>query len=662
MKWFELSLVPSLLMFILGVHFAYQTELFFKGIDLLIGLGIFVFYLLTSSIEWPPLTCSLFFFVFGIFTGQIDQQLPQDHYTNAIDIKHDSTFYIELVERLRPNNFYHRFYAEVNSINHKKSSGRVVLLLSKKGTKNFLKLGDQLNVVGQIQPIKSPLNPFDFNYKEYLYSQKIYHQLVIDNHQITNRVKTKKLVLSIKGFLLHKIDFSQLNPATKNIIKTMLLGEKNSLERSQIDQYAKAGIVHLFAISGLHVGLLLFFFQRLLYPLKALPNGSFWQMTGILILLWSYAFLAGASASIIRSVTLFSAYQIGVSGQRRLPTAYLVMLSMGVLLFFYPRYLLQLGFQMSYLAVFGILFLQPLLRLNFTFRPLQWFWNLTTVSVSAQIAVMPLSIYHFHQFPGLFFLSNWVVLPFVGLFLYTSLLCIVFLVIHPLPALIVKLMDSVVIKMNQFVVWVSEKEDYLWTNLSLSEVGVLLLYLSLVFLLLLSYQKRLIWFALGGVCFINFYFHEKNNAIDHQLWIAHRYGETLLIEKNNRHVNVYSSDSLPQNHKTVANYVEHLPHKLWSYKKLQNVYAINQTVLYVVDGDWILGCTDQKKAILLLSHNPKINLDRVLKDKKPQLVIIDGSNTPYHVKRWKKTLLKKGIPFHITSEQGAYKFILENEK
>ena len=325
--------------------------------------------------------------------------MPQDHYTNAIDIKHNSTFYIELVERLRPNNLYHRFYAEVNSINHKKSSGRVVLLLSKKGTKNFLKLGDQLNVVGQIQPIKSPLNPFDFNYKEYLYSQKIYHQLVIDNHQITNRVKTKKLVLSIKGFLLHKIDFSPLNPATKNIIKTMLLGEKNSLERSQIDQYAKAGIVHLFAISGLHVGLLLLFFQRLLYPLKALPNGSFWQMTGILILLWSYAFLAGASASIIRSVTLFSAYQIGVSGQRRLPTTYLVILSMGVLLFFNPRYLLQLGFQMSYLAVFGILFLQPLLRLNFTFRPLQWFWNLTTVSVSAQIAVMPLSIYHFHQFP-----------------------------------------------------------------------------------------------------------------------------------------------------------------------------------------------------------------------------------------------------------------------
>ena len=151
------------------------------------------------------------------------------------------------------------------------------------------------------------------------------------------------------------------------------------------------------------------------------------RLIGVLALLWCYAFFVGASASVLRSVTLFSAYHIGMQSQRKTPTAYLVLLSMAILLFFQPRFILQLGFQMSYLAVFGILFLHPLMQLKFRYKALQWFWNLTTVSLAAQIAVAPISIYHFQQFPGLFLLSNWAILTFIGFFLYFGLGCIVWM-------------------------------------------------------------------------------------------------------------------------------------------------------------------------------------------------------------------------------------------
>lgn len=181
---------------------------------------------------------------------------------------------------------------------------------------------------------------------------------------------------------MKKLDQSRLKPKTIEILKTVLLGERSSLDHSTRDEFAKAGVVHLFAISGLHIGLLMLFFQTLFKSLSVLPKGKLWQNNG-----------------------------------RKLPTTYLVLLSMGILLFLRPSFILQLGFQMSYLAVFGILFLSPLLQINFKWKAMQWFWQLTIVSLSAQIAVAPLSIFHFNQFPLLLLLSNWVILPFMGVVL-----------------------------------------------------------------------------------------------------------------------------------------------------------------------------------------------------------------------------------------------------
>ena len=99
--------------------------------------------------------------------------------------------------------------------------------------------------------------------------------------------------------------------------------------------------MHLFAISGLHIGLLMLFFQAIFYPFRRLPRGRLWQNIGVLACLWAYAFLVGGTASVIRAVTLFSAYQIGQNSGRKLPTAYLVLLSMGILLFFEPSFIQQ---------------------------------------------------------------------------------------------------------------------------------------------------------------------------------------------------------------------------------------------------------------------------------------------------------------------------------
>ena len=173
------------------------------------------------------------------------------------------------------------------------------------------------------------------------------------------------------------------------MLKALVLGDKTALDGDLREGFAHAGLAHLLAISGLHIGLLMLLFRFLLWPLQLLPKGKQMLSICVILLLWGYAFFVGASPSVLRAVTLFSAIQLGYAVQRKLPTSYLVLLSMVILLFVSPCLLLQLGFQLSYLAVFGILFLLPIFDLNIRFPPLRWFWRLTLVSIVAQIVVAP---------------------------------------------------------------------------------------------------------------------------------------------------------------------------------------------------------------------------------------------------------------------------------
>jgi competence protein ComEC len=191
-------------------------------------------------------------------------------------------------------------------------------------------------------------------------------------------------------------------------------------------------------------------FQWMLSPLKLIPKGPYLHLILTFLLLWGYAFMVGASASVVRSVTLFSAINIGMLSQKKLPTYYYVLLSLGILVFIKPRYILQLGFQMSYLAVFGILFIYPLINIRFKNRFLRYFWNLTALTLAAQLTVAPLSIYHFNQFPGLFLLSNWVLLPFISLFLSVGLGYMILSLISRPPDLITSLLNEVIALLNQF--------------------------------------------------------------------------------------------------------------------------------------------------------------------------------------------------------------------
>jgi competence protein ComEC len=120
--------------------------------------------------------------------------------------------------------------------------------------------------------------------------------------------------------------------------------------------------------------------------------------------LWGFAVLAGLSPSVVRSVTMFSFVALGMHLKRQTNIFHTLLVSMLLILLFEPSFLFDIGFQLSYLALFFILWLQPIFLK--WYKPdnqiVEYFWQLLTVSFAAQIGTLPLSLYYFHQFPGCF--------------------------------------------------------------------------------------------------------------------------------------------------------------------------------------------------------------------------------------------------------------------
>lgn len=658
-----LSLAPYLICFSLGVFFTYQEALSPLTIGLLVlGINFFIWHQFSLK-ALPFIYFSVCFFTLGIVRVKIDQKIPKNLYSIYTNSHEKDEFKFRITKVLRTSEFHYRFYAKVFSTNANACRGKILLVIDKSKIKQPY-VGEEYRFFGNLTPLQGPKNPFEFDYRHYLNQQGVYHQIKIREKEQLRCLKYNPTRFNqINAFLNEKISKSKLKPSTQITLKTMLLGQGEDMDKSTRQNFINAGIIHLFAISGLHIGLLMLMFQWILRPLQFLPYGRIGQSLGTLFLLWGYAFLIGASPSVLRSVTLFSSFQLSRLSYRKLPTLYLVLLSMAILLFIHPRFVLGLGFQMSYLAVFGILLLRPLMHLNLASKPLQWFWNLTTVCLAAQIAVTPLSIYHFHQFPTLFLLSNWIILPFVGAFLYLGFGSLFLLCLIDLPLLLVNLLDEIVEIFNQFVFWVSDQKTFLLLNLKLSLIQLFLCYGIIVGAILSFGNKKKIGYYFIGLAILGLQWTIQNpmEFYNTSVWVTHLKGKSLIVEKEGRNLIFHSNDSL-NNHPIVQNFRNSIHHQTWQIAPLKNIYSIGNQKLYVIDGAWIENENIIGSSIILLRENPKINLERFLLNHRPSLVIIDGSNTPYFINRWQKSLESLNQNHWITSHRGAYRFNRENEE
>ncbi|WP_119844513.1 ComEC/Rec2 family competence protein [Reichenbachiella sp. MSK19-1] len=295
-----------------------------------------------------------------------------------------------------------------------------IQLYVKKDTLNpsVFQYGDLITLQDSPFRISPPNNPHEFNYAEYMAIGKIYFQQFIATEDIILLKEHQANPLLGAVYRLRK-HFENLilsavpTPKEQGIALALLLGIKDQLDTDIKSAYAAVGAMHVLAVSGLHVGvihfILLFFFR----PIRSTTFKKYVLPVISITVLWAYALLTGFSPSILRAVTMFSLIILGQSMDRTVNIYNSISVSAFILLFFNPNQIFSVGFQLSYLAVIGIIYLYD--KIYQLWSPRLWIldkvWSLTAVSIAAQVATAPISIYYFNQFPNYFLGSNLVVIP-----------------------------------------------------------------------------------------------------------------------------------------------------------------------------------------------------------------------------------------------------------
>ena len=296
----------------------------------------------------------------------------------------------------------------------------------------------------------------------------IYHQVFLRDeiilvipqspNSITDYAETIREALNKR---LQKLPFKPIELA---FIKALLLGQRQDITADVYEDYAKAGAVHILAISGLHIGILLLILQFIMKPLLYFRHGKFVRLLLILCVLWSFAIIAGLSPSVVRAVMMFSMFAIVRGLKRTSNSLNTLAVSAFILLLVRPEFCFDVGFQLSYAAVASIIIVKPVLDKWWRIKHWigNWFLDLLKVSIAAQIGVLPLSLYYFHQFPGLFFVTNIVVIPCLIVILGLGILMLVLIGIHQPPDLLIQILSWFIQLMNWFVEWVASKEAFLF--------------------------------------------------------------------------------------------------------------------------------------------------------------------------------------------------------
>jgi competence protein ComEC len=226
--------------------------------------------------------------------------------------------------------------------------------------------------------------------------------------------------LRLRRILLNRLEKIVPDHSSYTVAAALMFGYKNELDKELRQSFANIGAGHVLAISGLHFSIIFGMIYFLLSFQGNSPRGRFIQQVTVLPLVWGFAFMTGFSPSVVRAALMLSLWGIGNLFFRKTFTLNTIAVAAFFMLLYNPLYLFDVGFQLSYLAVISIILVNPyLVRLYETRNPIiGYIWDLCCVSVSAQIGVLPVSIYYFHQIPLLFLLTNLCVVPLVTLLLF----------------------------------------------------------------------------------------------------------------------------------------------------------------------------------------------------------------------------------------------------
>jgi competence protein ComEC len=521
-RWIPYAMVRVTLFFVAGIGVAIRFPGIF-GVEWVIA-GT-VCYLILHRYSFGGAIGLIAIFLFGYTRTEIHTARNDPNHI----IHHTTSSYRVVVTR----------YAEEKANSWKVEAsvkglytGKVVLYLAKKDFPQPYSYGDILLIRGSPSLVKPPSNPGEFDLQRNLFFKNIYHQHYLRSGQV-------RLIGHEPGnlFISTAIDVrlwadKQLKTYVRGdreqaTASALVLGVTDGLDPDLLQAYASTGAMHVLAVSGLHVSIIYWIILLLGKPLEKLKPGKTLLAVVSVVLLWIYAFVTGWSPSVLRAVMMFTFVAMARPWKQSTNIYNTMAASAFCLLIYDPFFLMSLGFQLSYIAVFGIVFIHPHLYLLWEPKRRLWdeIWKVVSVSIAAQVATVPISLYYFHQFPNYFLIANLLVIPasFVVLVVGLAVLPLAFL---PVMASVVGfVLQWVIYLMNSIIVIIGSLPFAVIRNIYIDETQALLLAGINLSVLLCLLVKNIRWLWLSLLLTIAF------SVID---WIH----VTTVVRKN--HITIYN--------------------------------------------------------------------------------------------------------------------------
>lgn len=688
--WKQVPFLRLLLPLIAGMILSYffQIPIWFIILLTTASILIFTFYsFLSSSLKYAMrwlsgLAISVFFICIGYYDYHSnDVQHQKDWIGNNISA--DSIFYITIQEPLTEKTKSYKTMAAANFvfINHEweKTKGNIIVYFKKENGKPNVAYGATLIIRKSLQPITNSGNPGAFNYKQYCSFQHIYAQVFLDEHDYTILPEKEISFLQASIFSAQSNVLSVLKENIKDadaagIAEALLIGYRNDLDKDIVQAYSNTGVVHIIAISGLHIAMIYGLLLFVLKPFRKLKFMKWLQPIIILFVLWSFTFIAGAAPSILRSTVMFSFIIIGTSFNKRANIYNNLAASAFVILLFNPYSLWDVGFQLSYAAVLSIVLFQKNIShwIHFDNKLLYSIWQLNAVTIAAQILTLPVILFYFHQFPNFFLFTNLFAVPFSGLILYGELLLLLVSKLDIINEIVGDAVNACIELMNRFIANVNSIPFSSWENIQINSIQTIFLYLfiiSMAYWLIRKKKNGLMLSLSFMIPFLAIRCTDIINKNEQQKLIVYNVPQHCAIDLIDGTKYQFIGDDALKEDGFLRNF--HLKparilNRIMPTNTLANVHFENNIIYsaarnaVIVDKPIYPSPNMQKIKVgtLIISHNPKLNMEQLATAFDFDEIVFDSSNPLWKINKWKKDCEHLHLRHHSIPEQGAFEMDL----
>ena len=557
--------------------------------------------------------------------------------------------------------------------------GNILLYFAKDSLAATLRYGDKILINKSLQPIKNTGNPGAFNYRRYAAFQQVYHTVYLHKNDFVvlhekNVQPFMKLIYTSRDRINAVLqNFLSKDKSIIGIAEALMIGYKEDLDKDLVQAYSNTGVVHIIAISGLHLGLIYFMLSWIFNRLPLLKRNATVKVILILGCLWFFAILTGGSASVLRSAVMFSCILIGSTYFKQTSIYNSLASSAFILLCFDPYFLWDVGFQLSYMAVIGIVWLQqPIFHLLYMKNKwLNKIWSMASVTIAAQIAAFPICIYYFHQFPNLFLVTNMIVVPLSTVILFAEIFLLCFSWSAFIGTYAGKIITLLIQLMNDTIRLCSNAPYSLYDKIYADIATTWLLYGIVIFFCswLLYRNKKLILFSISCmVPFVLLHAWAKSKSYSQQKIIVYNIPGSQAIDIITGNTCYFIGDSSLRQGGAMQNF--HLKparmelqttesHSIPSnLQKQGDIWKFNDIRIVVIDKavPYKPISTPVPVDLLILSKNPSLKIGQIITALKPAIIIFDASNSLWKIAQWKKECSVLLLRFHSVPERGAFVF------